>query len=65
VASTWPLLELNITLALDECGVPWNLRFLLSQLGVELSVRRTIDRHSLELAVFVALIGVEESINTY
>lgn len=65
MASTWPLLELNITFALDECGVPWNLRFLLSQLGVELSVRRTIDRHSLELAVFMALIGVEESINTY
>lgn len=65
MASTWPLLELNITLALHECGVPWNLRFLLGQLGVEFSVRRAIDRHALELAVFVALIGVEESIDAF
>lgn len=47
--------------ALDKCSVPRHLALMLYELGVELSVRGSIELHTLNLAVFGTLVGVEES----
>lgn len=55
------LLELDIALVLHKRGLPWYILLLFRQLSIELSMCGAINRHPLQLAVLVALIGIEES----
>jgi hypothetical protein len=54
-------LERSISLALYEGSLPRYALRVLRQLRVVLSMGRAIERHTLELAIMVTFIGVEES----
>ena len=53
--------EVHVTLVLDEGGLPRDILRMCSQVHIELAVRGTIKRHTLDLTVLVTFIGVEES----
>jgi hypothetical protein len=55
--------ELDITLALDECRIPWCIE-MVHQLRIELGMCVAFDLHPLETAVCVTLIGIVESSET-
>lgn len=55
------LLELDITLALHERGLPWHVTLMVRQLFIEFTMCRTVELHSLKLALRSALIGIKES----
>lgn len=52
--------KLHISLVLDEGGMPRNVS-MVDQLGVKVCMSRSIKSKSLQLAIFMALIGIEES----
>jgi hypothetical protein len=51
-----------VALALDKSSIPWNTSWMLCQTGIELAVSRTIKSHALVLAIFAALISIEEPV---
>ena len=54
-------LELDVSLAGDECCDPGHIILLLSQLHKELSMRIAINSHSAHTTVVFALVGVEKA----
>jgi hypothetical protein len=54
-------LERGISLAFHESGLPWHALRVLRQLWIVLAMGRAIERHTLELAIRMTFIGVEES----
>jgi hypothetical protein len=54
-------LERGISLTLHESGLPWHALRVLRQLWIVLAMGRAIERHTLELAIRMTFIGVEES----
>lgn len=54
-------LELGVTLVLHEGGQPRDAGFMLDQLGIEVCVRGAVQGGTLDLAICVALVGIEES----
>lgn len=53
--------ELDIPLTFDERDIPWHDASMVSQVSIKLAMRGAVKLHPFELAVFVALIGIEES----
>ena len=54
-------LERGISLAFHESGLPWHALRVLRQLWIVLAMGRAIECHTLELAIRMTFIGVEES----
>lgn len=58
------LLEFDVTLSLDKSSVPRHFSLSTCKLSKELGMCLAINRHTLDAAVGVTLIGIEEAVGT-
>jgi hypothetical protein len=55
------LVEVDISLVLHECGMPWHIPLLIRQLGIEVTMCGAIQSLPLVRSVFVTFVGVKEA----